>query len=394
MKKTMAVLGLVATGPLLLAGPILFASSGIASAACTSGGAQAVDSAAVAAEVQQILAGGKANGVSVPGLDTPAVQLPNAVTITATGIAMNVPARGQVVALATALQESGLRNLDSGDRDSLGLFQQRPSQGWGTAEQIMQPVYASTRFYQALLKVDGWQSLTVTQAAQAVQQSGYPDAYAKWQPLATALQEAIAPRLSGGSSAPAAPSASASPSPSGSSSPSPGASASASTSAAAGCDSGGDGSGFGPIPAGSVPSGYTIPTTAPAQVQTALRWAMGQLGTAYQWGGSCTDPHGSDPMGRCDCSSLVQEAYRAAGVTLDRTTFTQVTEGTPVSVDALQPGDLVFTAGSDGTATSPGHVGIYMGSGLIINAPHTGAVVSIDTLASWASQIVAARRVV
>ena len=121
---------------------------------------------------------------------------------------------------------------------------------------------------------------------------------------------------------------------------------------------------------------------------------MGQLGTAYQWGGSCTDPHGSDPMGRCDCSSLVQQAYRAAGVTLDRTTFTQVTEGTPVSVDALQPGDLVFTAGSDGTATSPGHVGIYMGSGLIINAPHTGAVVSIDTLASWASQIVAARRVV
>jgi cell wall-associated NlpC family hydrolase len=391
MKKTVAVLGLVATGPLLLAAPILFASSGIASAACTSG-AQAVDTGAVAAEVQQILAGGKASGVSVPGLDAPTVQLPNAVTITATGIAMNVPARGQVVALATALQESGLRNLDSGDRDSLGLFQQRPSQGWGTAEQIMQPVYASTRFYQALLKVDGWQSLTVTQAAQAVQQSGYPDAYAKWQPLATALQEAIAPRLSTSPSATPNPSASASPS--GSSSPSPSASAPPSTPAAAGCDADGDGSGFGPIPAGSVPSGYTIPTTAPAQVQTALRWAMGQLGTAYQWGGSCTDPHGSDPMGRCDCSSLVQQAYRAAGITLDRTTFTQVTEGTPVSVSALQPGDLVFTAGSDGTAASPGHVGIYMGSGLIINAPHTGAVVSIDTLASWRSQIVAARRVV
>jgi cell wall-associated NlpC family hydrolase len=393
MKKTMAVLGLVATGPLLLAAPILFASSGIASAACTNG-APGVDPGAVAAEVQQILAGGKASGVSVPGLDDPAVQLPNAVTITATGIAMNVPARGQVVALATALQESGLRNLDSGDRDSLGLFQQRPSQGWGSAEQIMQPIYASTRFYQALLKVDGWQSLTVTQAAQAVQQSAYPDAYAKWQALASALQEAIAPRLSGGSPAPPNPSASASPSLSGSNSPSPGASTLGSAPAAAGCDSDGDGSGFGPIPAGSVPSGYTIPTSAPPQVQTALRWAMGQLGTAYQWGGSCTDPHGSDPMGRCDCSSLVQQAYRAAGVTLDRTTFTQVTEGTAVAVDALQPGDLVFTAGSDGTAASPGHVGIYMGSGLIINAPHTGAVVSIDTLASWASEIVAARRVV
>jgi len=99
-------------------------------------------------------------------------------------------------------------------------------------------------------------------------------------------------------------------------------------------------------------------------------------------------------MGRCDCSSLVQQAYRAAGVSLTRTTFTQVDQGTAVPLNALQPGDLVFTAGSDGTAANPGHVGIYMGSGLIINAPHTGAVVSIDTLASWQSQLVAARRVV
>jgi cell wall-associated NlpC family hydrolase len=89
----------------------------------------------------------------------------------------------------------------------------------------------------------------------------------------------------------------------------------------------------------------------------------------------------------------MQQAYKAAGVTLTRTTYTQVTEGKPVSVDALQPGDLVFTAGSDATAAGPGHVGMYMGSGLIINAPHTGAVVSIESLASWKSQIVAARRV-
>ncbi|QMU79014.1 C40 family peptidase [Streptacidiphilus sp. PB12-B1b] len=391
MKKTLAGLTLVACGPLLLAAPVLFASSGVAAASCASG-AQAVDTSAVAAEVQQILAGGKASGVSVPGLDDPSVQLPNAVTITATGLALHVPARGQVVALATALQESGLRNLDSGDRDSLGLFQQRPSQGWGSAEQIMQPVYASTRFYQALLQVPGWQSLTVTQAAQAVQQSAYPDAYAKWEPLATALQQAIAPRLSADTGTTPSPSASASAS--GSPSPTASAGATASTASVGGCATDDDGSGFGPIPAGSVPSGYTIPATAPAQVQTALRWAMGQLGTEYQWGGDCTNPHGSDAMGRCDCSSLVQQAYRAAGVTLERTTFQQVTEGTAVSVDALQPGDLVFTAGTDGTAAEPGHVGIYMGSGLIINAPHTGAVVSIDTLASWKSEIVAARRVV
>ena len=388
MKKTAgAVLGLVATGPLLLAAPLLFASSGIASATCSSDSSQAVETAAVAAEVKSILAGSSKGTVSVPGLDDPAVQVPNAETITATGIAMDVPARGQVVALATALQESGLRNLASGDRDSLGLFQQRPSAGWGTAEQIMQPVYASTKFYQALLQVPGWQSMTVTQAAQAVQQSAYPDAYAKWQPLATTLQQAIAPLLSPGAGTAPSTSPTGAPAPASSASTSP-------TDTAEACSEGIDGSGFGPIPPGGVPSGYTIPASALPQVQTALRWAMGQLGTAYQWGGSCTDPHGSDPMGRCDCSSLVQQAYRAAGVTLDRTTFTQVTEGTAVSVDDLQPGDLVFTAGSDGTAASPGHVGIYMDDSLIINAPHTGAVVSIDTLASWLSQIVAVRRVV
>jgi cell wall-associated NlpC family hydrolase len=286
------------------------------------------------------------------------------------------------VALATALQESGLRNLTYGDRDSLGLFQQRPSQGWGTASEILDSVHASTSFYSALEKVSGWQSMTVTQAAQAVQQSGFPDAYAKWEPLATALQKAIAPLLAqaGG--------ASPSPSPSGS-----GGTSTAPPSTTGGCSSGGDGSGFGTIPPGAVPAGYTIPADAAPQAQTAIRWAMRQLDTPYQWGGSCTNSHGADPMGRCDCSSLMQQAYKAAGVTLTRTTYTQVTEGKPVSVDALQPGDLVFTAGSDATAAGPGHVGMYMGSGLIINAPHTGAVVSIESLASWKSQIVAARRV-
>jgi cell wall-associated NlpC family hydrolase len=380
MKKSAgAVVGLLASGPLLLAVPILAIGASSASASCATSGAQAVDSAAVAAQVKAILDGGGKGTVSVPGLDDPAEQVTNAKTIQATGVAMNIPARGQIVALATALQESGLRNLTYRDRDSLGLFQQRPSQGWGTASEILDPVHASTSFYTALEKVSGWQSMTVTQAAQAVQQSGFADAYAKWEPLATALQKAIAPLLvqAGGTS----PSSSSS----GTSSTPP--------STAGGCSSEGDGSGFGTIPPGAVPAGYTIPADAPAQAQTAIRWAMGQLDTPYQWGGSCTNSHGADPMGRCDCSSLMQQAYKAAGVTLTRTTYTQVTEGKPVSVDALQPGDLVFTAGSDGTAANPGHVGMYMGSGLIINAPHTGAVVSIESLASWKSQIVAARRV-
>lgn len=96
-------------------------------------------------------------------------------------------------------------------------------------------------------------------------------------------------------------------------------------------------------------------------------------------------------MGRCDCSSLMQQSYKAAGVALSRTTYTQVKEGKPVSVDALQPGDLVFT---EGTAEVPEHVGMVIGQGLIVNAPHTGDVVRLATLASWKPQILAARRVV
>jgi hypothetical protein len=106
-------------------------------------------------------------------------QVGNAATIVAIGKRMGVPERGWVVAVATAMQESGLRNLDHGDRDSRGLFQQRPSQGWGTPAQVMTPSYAATQFYRHLLAVPGWQRMRVTDAAQAVQRSGFPGAYAR-----------------------------------------------------------------------------------------------------------------------------------------------------------------------------------------------------------------------
>ncbi|WP_329008569.1 C40 family peptidase [Streptomyces sp. NBC_01601] len=381
MKKTTgAVVGLCAAAPLLLAVPILAIGAGTASASCSTSGAQDVDTAAVAKQVKAVLDGGDKGSVSVSGLEDPADQVPNAKTIQATGVAMNIPARGQVVALATALQESGLRNLTYGDRDSLGLFQQRPSQGWGTTSQILDPVHASTKFYEGLQKVSGWQSLSIAQAAQAVQRSGFPDAYAKWEPLATALQKAIEPLL------PKAGDPSSSPSPSGS------ADTGSPTPATAGdCSADAGGAGFGTIPAGAVPAEYKIPANAPAKVRTAIRWALGQLGTPYQWGGSCTDSHGKNPMGRCDCSSLMQQAYKAAGVTLTRTTYTQVKKGKAVSVDAVQPGDLLF---SGGTAAAPEHVGMAIGRGLIVHAPHTGDVVRIATVASWKPRILAARRVV
>ena len=114
-------------------------------------------------------------------------QAKDAATIAAVGQSLNMPTFGIEVAEATARQESKLHNLNYGDRDSVGLFQQRPSQGWGTTAQIMDPVYSSTKFYQALARVSGWKQMTLTQAAQAVQQSGTPNAYAQWEQLATVI---------------------------------------------------------------------------------------------------------------------------------------------------------------------------------------------------------------
>ncbi|RKT06735.1 hypothetical protein BX286_4780 [Streptomyces sp. 3211.6] len=118
-------------------------------------------------------------------------QASNAATIAAVGISKGLPDRALTIALATAMQESGLRNLDHGDRDSLGLFQQRPSQGWGTPEQIMDPVYSAGIFYDRLVEVNGYTRLPLTVAAQRVQLSGFPQAYAKHEPDATVLTAAF-----------------------------------------------------------------------------------------------------------------------------------------------------------------------------------------------------------
>ncbi|MDH6710922.1 cell wall-associated NlpC family hydrolase [Kitasatospora sp. MAA19] len=334
-------------------------------AVCPGAPAAAQDTGRITEQVKALLAGGPGAGTPAD-LSQPAEQIPHATTIVATGIRMSVPARGQVIALATALQESGLRNLPGGDRDSAGLFQQRPSQGWGSREQILDPAYASTKFYTALQQVDGWQQLPLTAAAQRVQQSAYPDAYARHETLATALQQAIAPTLG------AAPATVPAPAPA-DYGPCPG--------AVPATDS---------TPPGELPAGYQIPADTPATVRTAIRWALEQLGTPYQWGGSCTNAHGPDPAGRCDCSSLVQRAYGVAGIQLTRTTYTQVGEGTAVSTEAasLRAGDLVFTRG---TAETPEHVAMVIGPGLIVQAPRTGDVVKVSQLAG---PVLAARRVV
>lgn len=118
-------------------------------------------------------------------------QADNAALIATMSVRRGLPARAATIALATALQESGLINLDHGDRDSVGLFQQRPSQGWGTVEQILDPVYAAGQFYDHLVRVPGYTELPVTEAAQAVQRSAFPDAYAQHEPRARAFASAL-----------------------------------------------------------------------------------------------------------------------------------------------------------------------------------------------------------
>lgn len=104
-------------------------------------------------------------------------QSQNAAIIASVAVKRGLAPRAVSIALATAMQESGLRNLDYGDRDSIGLFQQRPSKGWGSQEQIMDPYYSAGKFYDALVKIRNWRTGDINDVAQAVQRSGVPDGY-------------------------------------------------------------------------------------------------------------------------------------------------------------------------------------------------------------------------
>jgi hypothetical protein len=173
-----AKIGLAAIATLLLV-PVLiaFAISGVVSALFRSSASM------------DCTLNGNPSSAEVAGYK--ADQLANAAIIVAVGKQMQVPEQGQVVALATAIQESTLTNLDHGDRDSLGLFQQRPSQEWGTPDQIMNPSYAAIQFYQHLLAVPGWQQMSPNDAAQAVQRSGTPTAYAQHEQAARQVLVAV-----------------------------------------------------------------------------------------------------------------------------------------------------------------------------------------------------------
>lgn len=305
----------------------------VALAAGTSGAISASASPATTCASSPVQAGQAAQGVT---LDS--AQLDNAEIIHDVSVTLGMPQRAAVIAEATAIQESSLVNLPGGTSDSLGLFQQRPSQNWGSQAQIMQPVYAATRFYQALAAVPGWQSLALTEAAQAVQHSATPGAYAKWESLADSLVATF-------------------------------------SGSADDCLTD-NSTGFSQSGTQNLPAGFSVPSGTPQAVVTAISYAVDQLGKPYIYGGT-------GPVGY-DCSGLVMKAYQAAGILLPRTTFQQVLAGMPVySGSNLKPGDLLFTAGSDGTAENPGHVGMYIGSGLVIQAPQTGEDIEITPFSGY-----------
>ncbi len=121
-------------------------------------------------------------------------QAANAALISGVAVDRGLPARAASIAIATAIQESRLENIDYGDDagpDSRGLFQQRPSQGWGTEEQIMMPLYSTGAFYDALVQITGYETLPITEAAQSVQRSAYPEAYADHAPEGRAFASAL-----------------------------------------------------------------------------------------------------------------------------------------------------------------------------------------------------------
>ncbi len=302
-------------------------------------------------------------------------QLDRAATIIAVGNSENIDENGQLVALMAALTESTLRVLanttaypqsasypndgDGDNDDSLGLFQMQPPDGWGTVAQLMDPVWSSGAFYggpngpnhgspAGLLDIPNWQSLSLGAAAQAVEDSAYPDRYANYQPVA----EKIASTLTGVTLT--------------------GSGESCSTTTTT----------------GNLPPGFAGAFIAVAEQE---------IGLPYVWGGGTyTGPSGEAANGEpgFDCSGLVlYAAYQASGgkVRLLHYTGDQINETQPVSWADKQPGDIIFyTYPGD---SEPHHVVIYLGGNRILQAPETGQNVGYGTLSEFPGQIATVRRI-
>jgi len=293
-------------------------------------------------------------------------QLQNAGLIVAAGDEVGAPQRAQVIAIATAMAESGLHNLNHGDLDSLGLFQQRAS--WGPVAVREDPKASAKLFYARLLAVPGWQRMPLTEAAQRVQVSALPDAYATW--------EAAADQVLGGVlhiiCQPAGPSGSS-------------------------------------APGGGVTPGQPVPAS-PLTEQVIAR-ATAQVGKPYAWGGgSAAGPtHGiSDGGGGADkagdtakigfdCSGLMVYAFAGIGITVPHQTQAIWAQFPPPITDRaqLQPGDMILLS-SNGQPSGIDHVGLYLGGGRVIDAPESGLNVRVEphiwTNPYWSAHFIGAVR--
>jgi hypothetical protein len=150
------------------------------------------------------------------------------------------------------------------------------------------------------------------------------------------------------------------------------------------------GAGVGPAP---LPGGAKIQSTGNPLIDSAVAWAAGQVGSWYHFGGTCTDPFSETIAKRCDCSSLMQQAYAHAGIALPRTAAMQSGVGVAVQPAEIQPGDLVASVGADGTVARPGHIAMYVGSGYVVEAPFEGVQVHYFPVRGY-HDIVTIRRIV
>jgi cell wall-associated NlpC family hydrolase len=245
-----------------------------------------------------------------------------------------------VIAVAVGLAESGLRVLGNTDGqqgnlavqgigsnlDSLGIFQQRPS--WGTVAQRLDPTESTGLFVSRLLADTGWASESPWMAAQDVQRSAYADGsnYKAQMNRATGIVSAVD-----------------------------------ADAASLTCGGLSDAEAANSMPGShGLPANYTIPSTASPAAAAAITYAIAQLDKPYVFGAA--------GPAAFDCSGLTMQAWAKGGVTLPHYTGTQADAGTSVSEDAMEPGDLVLIPGDDGTLANPGHVGIYLGNGLVLSA--------------------------
>ena len=266
-------------------------------------------------------------------------QLTNAAQIITIGAQKKVGVRGQEIGLIAAITESDLHNDHGGDRDSAGLFQMRPSQGWGTYDQVTNTTYAITEFYARLVTVNQWETRPPGDVAQDIEISAFPSRYATH--LAQAVQ--LINALTGVTVMPV------SETPSGLT-----------------CGTGGS-----TIPAGIVePSGPYANT-----IKRVIAFAEQQLGDPYVLGGAGPSVW--------DCSGLTLKSYGSVGITIGTHDATEqyhygLSHGWAHSLSAVQPGDLIFWGGEN-----PYHVAISLGGDWIIAAPQTGETVQIQKI--WGS---------